>query len=58
MVFALALELGRRCFKKALGGRPCTIEIKIMQINVSHIVYFMKIEIKEFFHLFGREKTP
>jgi len=46
MVLALALEYARRCFKKALDGKPCTIETKILHTNVSHIVQFMKTEIK------------
>jgi len=58
MVFALALEWARRCFKKALDGKPFTIETQILHKNVSHIVQFMKIEIKNFFRFFWREKTP
>jgi len=38
MVFALALEVAKRCFKKALGGKPCTIETQNLHKNVSHIV--------------------
>jgi len=38
MVFALALEWARRCFKNALDGKLCTIEIQILHKNVSHIV--------------------
>jgi len=46
MVLALALERARRCFKKALDGKPCTIQTQTLHENVSHIVQFMKIEIK------------
>ena len=38
MVFALALEWARRCLKKALDGKPCTIETQILHKNVSDIV--------------------
>jgi len=58
MVFVLALEWARRCFKKALDGKPCTIKTQILHKNISHIVKFMKIEIKNFFHFFLRENTP
>jgi len=58
MVFGLALEWARRYFKKVLDGKPCTIETQILHRNVSHIVQFMKIEIKKIFHFFWREKTP
>jgi len=30
MVFGLALEWARRCFKKALDGNPCTIETQFL----------------------------
>jgi len=58
MVFVLALEWARRCFKKALDGKPCTTETQILHKNVSHIVQFMKIEIKKIFHIFWKEKAP
>jgi len=58
MVFGLALEWARRCFKKALDGNPCTIETQFLHTNVSHIVLFMKIEIKKNFPLRLERKTP
>jgi len=30
MVFMLTLEWARRCFKKTLDGKPCTIETQIL----------------------------
>ena len=57
MVFALALEWARRCFKKALDGKPCTIEAQILHKNVSHIVQFMKIETKYFSTFLERKNT-
>jgi len=50
--------VGKACFKKALDGKPCRIETQIVHKNVSHIVQFMKIEIKKFFHFVWRDKTP
>jgi len=44
--------------KKALDGKPCTIEAQTLHINVSHIVQFMKIETKYFSTSFGEKKHP
>jgi len=57
MVFGLALEWARRCFRKVLDGNPCTIETQFLHKNVSHIVLFMKIEIKKFSSSFGEKNT-
>jgi len=57
MVFVLALEWARRCFKKALDGKPCTIETQILHKNVSQCVVYENRN-KKFFHFFWREKNP
>jgi len=40
MFFVLTLEWARRCFKKALDGKPCTIETQILHKNISHCVVY------------------
>jgi len=36
--FRADAEWARRCFEKALDGKPCTTETQILHKNVSHIV--------------------
>jgi len=50
MVFALALKWVRRYFKKALDGKPCTIEIQILHKNEAASKKWLK-------HLLAAEKN-